>query len=254
MSGNYPHGRRIADLAAITPGNLAPAANLRGHWPFNGSLDDFSGNGYHLAVVAGSVAYVGQGPGGRRALSLQGGTRLELANPADNAAFRLLGEMCVVLYMRPTTTAAGYVITCSSPTSGAEADNSSFELLREAEGSGQSGGCSVRYQHGVGSTLANQYAKLATVERHTWEMVAVSRTVPSGTSTDLIVSGHRAMSTTANANLPTGGGNARLTVGAHANGTTAFYGAVADLMIFDTAPTFEQIQAEARRVGVYGGN
>lgn len=171
-------------ILPLDPRNLADAANIVGWFPFDGDLEDASGNSDPLTAEvvkggAGYVAYVADGPGGRKALSLQGGTRLVLDTAGDNAIYQaLLAGLTIIAQVRrhDVVTHAQTIVECASAASGSPGDDWPFYWKLGTTNGTFKGGHYGGFKDNDGARLSEFYPNHVSVVDD-WCGMAMSRTI-----------------------------------------------------------------------------
>ncbi len=246
---DYPHGYPAeSGLHALSPDFFSTETPLL-YCPFDGDDEDKSGNGRHLQQSANLTWGPGATRDGRLARVLTGLGQLTLINASHNQDFNLQ-EITVVGRFR-FTDAICVLAGMYSLTSGAEADNRPWVLLRgTSSDTNYLGGLAALWEYGAGSTAYIVYggatdAKLAT-RGNEWVTCALRKKIYDATNTqlDLWVGRHKNFpATTQTGADSTGGANTLLYVGGDPSGTARVNGGVQDLMIWGSALPDEAIES-----------
>jgi len=218
------------------------------HCPFDGDDEDKASGAHHLTPLGTP----GFGPGatkdGRLARVLNGLGYLGVANAAHNALFSAQ-EITVIGRFR-TNDATVVLAGMYSPTSGAEADNRAWFLVRGASTDGvYRGGLAAGWEYGAGSTVFIRYGaqldRKLSMQAREWMTIALRKKELDATHTqlDLWVGRHKNFPTTVHSgNDSTGGANTLFRVGGLA-AAASLNGAAQDLIIYGSALSDAAIEA-----------
>ena len=238
-SGYMPIGNGVE--AQLPDNSNSPDAS----YLMNGDILDSSGNGYDLQIVAGTETYTDGHVPGTRGFFFDGSTYLRLGNPAHDVAFQQTGDITIIFSWRPSNVSLYMGLFSCEATGVAENDNTTWGI-QQGDGVGDFLGQSVYWRYGSGAVYDTVLfgPEGGQFESGNFQRLAFRRESNSWSAfTNGVL-----YKTTAGANLPTGGSNGFLTIGANGFNSFPCFGTMAALSFFSSAKSNSEILTDSKRV------
>lgn len=209
------------------------------HYQFRESHIDSSANGYHLTMSAGREQYIKCWPWEHLGAWFNGATYLTLNNSADNADFRITGDITILYAGRlsgSSNTSFDSHIVRMGAEGGGESENLLYSLEFEQEQT------VFKFLSESGSSVNNE------VTFNVGRVRSRSALGFKRDGTTIYLYDKYGLIDSGSVVLPTGGGSSELVIGSNTGNSTIFQGMMQELMFISGALSEEEIITELTKM------